>query len=152
MVSRAYCILALCLSGFGCATPPPSPAVANVRLDVMATERAFARTMAERNHAAFAVFVAKEAIFFSGPTPLRGKQQVVEGWARHYANPNPPFSWEPEEVEVLQSGTLALSSGPVRDPVGKVIARFTSIWKRTALNTWEIIFDKGSEACNCKTP
>jgi hypothetical protein len=51
----------------------------------------------------------------------------------------------------LESGTLAISSGPVRNPEGKVIARFTSVWRRTAANRWEIVFDKGNDVCNCTT-
>ena len=121
----------------------------SARQAVMATERAFAKTMAERNHAAFAGFIAEEAVFFSGPKPLHGKQQVVDGWARFYTDPAAPFSWEPEEVEVLVSGTVALSSGPVRDADGQLIARFTSIWRHTAAGTWEVIFDKGSDVCKC---
>jgi ketosteroid isomerase-like protein len=115
----------------------------------MATERAFAKTMADRDHGAFAAFIAEEAVFMSDPVPLRGKRQVVDGWARYFTGPTPPFSWEPDEVEVLASGALALSSGPVRNPSGKVVARFSSIWRRTAADTWEIVFDKGSEVCDC---
>jgi len=152
MKFRVFSLLAYCLGLIGCAASPVGPNRADARLEVMATERAFAKTMSDRNHGAFATFVADEAIFFSGPTPLRGKPQIVQWWARHYAGPNPPFSWEPDEVEVLDSGTLALSSGPVRSPDGTIIARFTSIWRRTALNTWEIIFDKGNAVCNCKAP
>ena len=148
MTNRALSVLAGCLTLVGCATSLPSPA--DVRLEVMATERAFAKTMADRDHGAFATFIADEAVFLSGPEPLHGKRKVVEWWARYYSNPNPPFSWEPEEVEVLESGTLALSSGPVRNADGKVIARFTSVWRRTAANAWQIVFDKGSEVCNCK--
>ena len=44
------------------------------------------------------------------------------------------------------SGTLALSTGPVRDPAGSVVATFTSIWRREA-GRWRIVFDKGNEAC-----
>jgi ketosteroid isomerase-like protein len=146
---RVLSVLAMCLTLGGCATSLPDSA--ELRLEVMATERAFAKTMADRSHAAFATFIADEAVFFSGSTPLRGKQQVVEWWARYYSKPNPPFSWEPEEVEVLESGTLALSSGPVRNVQGKVIARFTSIWRRTAADLWKIIFDKGSDVCSCET-
>jgi hypothetical protein len=51
-------------------------------------------------------------------------------------------------VEVLPSGTLALSSGPVRDPSGKVTARFSSIWRLEAPGQWRIIFDKGERVCN----
>jgi ketosteroid isomerase-like protein len=46
-------------------------------------------------------------------------------------------------VEVLDSGTLALSAGPVRDPKGQQIGTFNSIWRREADGSWKIIFDKG---------
>ncbi|OYT92734.1 MAG: DUF4440 domain-containing protein [Burkholderiales bacterium PBB3] len=150
MIDRLIPLLALCTVLFGCATAAPDAEAA--RQAVVATERAFAKTMADRNHAVFASFIADEAVFFSGPKPLHGKQQVVDFWARFYAKPAAPFSWEPDEVEVLASGNLALSSGPVRNPEGKLIARFTSIWRRTVAGTWEIIFDKGNDVCDCKTP
>jgi len=44
----------------------------------------------------------------------------------------------------LDSGTLALSSGPVRDPTGKVVARFNSIWRQEPGGVWRVVFDKGS--------
>src|SRR4029453_11734720 len=80
------------------------------------TERAFAKTMADRDHEAFTRFLADETIFFSGPTPLRGKAAVAAYWKRFYEKPQAPFSWKPDHVEVLDSGTLALSTGPVTDP------------------------------------
>lgn len=115
-------------------------------------ERAFAQSMADRNFDAFQTFIAAEAIFFTGPTPLRGKDQVVAGWKRFYDRPAAPFSWTPDNVEVLDSGTLALSSGPVRDPGGKVFARFTSIWRQEAPGVWRVIFDKGNDVCDCAKP
>ena len=132
-----------------CATPAPAPSNADLARQVAATERAFAKTMADRDHAAFATFVSDEAVFFTGPVPLRGKAAVVAGWTRFYERPQAPFAWEPEKVEVLDSGTLALSSGPVRDPSGKLIATFTSIWRQEAPGVWRIVFDKGNEVCDC---
>ena len=116
------------------------------------TERAFARTMAERDHAAFVRFVSEEAVFFSGTKVLRGKQQVADGWKPYYQGPTAPFSWQPEPVEVLQSGALALSSGPVRDAQGKLIATFSSVWRLEAPGVWRIVFDKGNEVCDCAKP
>ena len=116
------------------------------------TERAFARTMAERDHAAFGRFVSEEAVFFSGTKVLRGKQQVADGWKPYYQGPTAPFSWQPEQVEVLQSGALALSSGPVRDAQGKLIATFSSVWRLEAPGVWRIVFDKGNEVCDCAKP
>ena len=117
---------------------------------VAATERAFAKTMADRDLKAFASFVAEDTVFFSGPKPLHGKQAVVDYWARFYTAATAPFSWAPDEVEVLDSGNLAISSGPVRNPQGKLVSRFTSIWRLEAPGQWRIIFDKGSEVCDCK--
>jgi len=132
-----------------CASVPPPPTAAELRQQVVDTERAFARTMAMRDHAGFTSFLAEETVFFSGPKPLRGKQQVSDWWKRYYEKAAAPFSWEPEQVEVLDSGKLALSSGPVRDPQGKLIATFTSIWRLEAPGVWRIVFDKGSEVCVC---
>jgi len=42
------------------------------------------------------------------------------------------------------SVTLALSTGLVRDPSGKTVARFNSIWRLEAPNRWRVVFDKGS--------
>ncbi|MCX7169127.1 MAG: nuclear transport factor 2 family protein, partial [Proteobacteria bacterium] len=110
-----------------CASPRHSAGSEQLRLQVLDTERAFARTMANRDHAAFASFLAEEAVFFSGEKPLHGKTQVAEWWKRYFDQPAAPFSWEPEQVEVLESGQLALSTGPVRDPQGRLIGTFTSI-------------------------
>ena len=144
--------MAACLILAGCAGAPRRVTPAQAREQVMAAERAFARTMADRDLRAFAAFVADDCVFFSGPTPLHGRQQVVEYWARFYAKPQAPFSWEPQEVEVLASGDLALSSGPVYNPAGKLIARFSSIWRLEAPGQWRIIFDKGGEVCDCDKP
>lgn len=126
-----------------CTSMSRSP-VAEAQSTVFAAERAFARSMAERDLVRFGDAVSEEAVFFTGPTPLRGKAQVVGYWARWFEGPQAPFSWEPDQVEVLESGTLALSTGPVRDASGKLIGRFNSIWRREADGHWRVVFDKGS--------
>jgi hypothetical protein len=35
----------------------------------------------------------------------------------------------PENAEVLESGTLAMTTGPVRDESGKITGRFSSVWR-----------------------
>ncbi|WP_338849157.1 nuclear transport factor 2 family protein [Massilia sp. W12] len=112
---------------------------------VMQAERAFARSMAERDFAAFQRHLSEEAVFFSGNQQvLRGRQQVAQAWRAYFDGPQAPFSWEPESVEVLPSGTLAHSSGPVRDAAGKIIMHFNSIWRKEAPGVWRVVFDKGS--------
>lgn len=125
----------------------PGPGAASLRDEVFATERAFAKTMADRDHTAFASFLAEETVFFSGEKALRGAAAVAAHWKRYYEGKEAPFSWEPAQVEVLDSGTLALSTGPVRDPDGKVSGTFTSIWRREGPGKWRIVFDKGCPVC-----
>lgn len=139
----------LCLALTACAGPPAMTPSPDPKQQVHAAEDAFARSMAQRDLTAFAEFVDDEAVFFSGPAPLRGKAQVLAFWARYFDGPQAPFSWAPDEVEILDSGSLALSSGPVRDAKGQLVARFTSIWRRNQAGVWRVVFDKGSEVCAC---
>ncbi len=143
----AGALLSAC-AGMTAATPDPTV----LQQAVGDTERAFAKSMADRDHAAFTSFLSEEAVFFSDPRVLHGKAQVAQAWKRFYQGATAPFSWQPEQVEVLPSGTLALSSGPVRDAQGKLIATFTSIWRLEAPGVWRIIFDKGNEVCDCRKP
>ena len=123
-----------------------------LRQQVEDTERAFAETMARRDHDAFRTFLAEEAVFFSGATALRGRRQVAEAWQSYFEGPEAPFSWEPETVVVLDSGSLALSAGPVRDAAGQRFATFNSIWRLEADGEWRIVFDKGSRDCEAPAP
>ncbi len=147
-VSRSGAVASLALlAALGCASAAPKPSPDVLRQEVFDTERGFAKTMADRDHAAFASFLAAEAVFFAGRKPLRGAEAVTAHWKSYYEGPAAPFSWEPEQVEVLPSGTLALSTGSVRDPAGKVTGTFTSIWRREGPGRWRIVFDKGCPAC-----
>jgi len=122
---------------------------AELKEQVRKVETAFAKTMADRDHAAFTTFLADETVFFGGKEVLRGKDAVARDWKRFFEKPEPPFSWRPEEVEVLDSGTLAMTSGPVFDPAGKRIGTFNSVWRREGDGTWKIVLDKG---CDCGGP
>lgn len=126
------------------AAPSPETLAAEVR----AREAAFARTMADRDHAAFATFVSEEALFL-GAGVLRGRDAVSEGWRPFFEDPQAPFSWEPERVEVIDSGTLAISTGPVRSPEGDRVGTFNSTWRLEADGEWRVVLDVGCPPCRC---
>jgi ketosteroid isomerase-like protein len=121
-----------------CQSPSPS-----LKRQVFIAESSFAASMAKRDLEAFASHVSPEAIFFGDTTVMRGKRAVVEGWRGFFAQPQAPFSWKPDVIEVLPSGNLAISNGPVFDPTGKRVGSFSSIWRREPDGSWQIIFDKG---------
>jgi len=144
------CLLILAVASIGaCTTTPLSADRDALARTVAERERAFAKTMADRDHAAFGTFVSEEAVFVSGAQPLRGRDAISAAWQRFNTAREAPFSWEPDAVEVLDSGTLALSTGPVRDARGKAIARFMSIWRLEPPGVWRVVFDRGSEICDC---
>ena len=120
-----------------------------LREQVRQTEISFAKTMADRDAAAFASFLSKEAIFVSGARVSHGPDDIAARWKAYFNGPQAPFSWEPEQVQVLNSGALALTSGPVRDPSGRRIGTFNSVWRREGKGRWRIVFDNGCPACDC---
>ena len=136
----------------GCASVASPGGSASLDEQVKAAELAFAKTMADRDHAAFSSFISEEAVFVSGGKPVRGKAAITADWKKFYASPRAPFSWKPDLVEVLPSGTLAYSTGPVSNPDGKIFARFNSIWRLEAPGVWRVVFDSGSDVCDCPKP
>ena len=126
-----------------CGAAMAQPDIETLKRQVADSERAFARSMAERDHAAFTRHLSEQAVFFGGAKVLHGKAEVAAGWQRFFVAKEAPFSWEPDQVEVTSDGLLAHSTGPVRNPAGEPIARFNSVWRLEAPNTWRIVFDKG---------
>ena len=136
--------MGLLLAGLAVAAPCAESPEAQVAA-VKAREIAFAKTMADRDLAAFGSFVAEDAVFMA-PTPLHGRKAVVEGWKQFFEGPV-PFSWAPERVEVTSSGTLAISSGPVFDPAGNRVSTFNSTWRRDKDGVWRVVLDIGCPRC-----
>jgi ketosteroid isomerase-like protein len=131
----------------------PAPRATNEQLaeQLRQTETAFARTMADRDHAAFTSFLADETVFM-GRTTLRGKATVATAWKRYYEEPKAPISWKPDRAEVLDSGTLGMTSGPVFDEAGERIGTFNSVWRRDPDGRWRIVFDIGCPYCETVPP
>ena len=118
----------------------------NLRQQVVDAERGFAGAMARRDFDAFTAYLSREAVFMSPDGAQRGKDAVAQAWRGYFDKPAAPFSWEPTDVEVLASGTLAFSSGPVHDAAGRQVGRFNSVWRLEGPGTWRVVFDRG---CDC---
>lgn len=115
----------------------------DLRSQVLQAERDFAATVARRDVDAFTAYLSREAVSMGSHGASRGKEAVAQAWRARFDRPAAPFSWEPEEVEVLASGTLAFSSGPVRDGAGTQVGRFHAVWRLEGPGTWRVVFDRG---------
>ena len=107
---------------------------------VRARETAFAKTMADRDHAAFATFVAEEALFL-GRSVLRGRPAVVEGWKSYFEGDKAPFSWQPDRVEVSGSGDMGMTSGRYVQVITGAEAqqgRYVVVWRRDG-GDWKVL-------------
>lgn len=151
MNPRALAAALLVALPAGVSAQPDLPAL---QRQVTDAERAFARSMAERNHAAFTALLSEQAVFFGSAQVLHGKAAVAAGWKAFFDGAQAPFSWAPDQVEVLTDGTLAHSSGPVRNPAGQVVSRFNSVWRQESPGVWRVVFDKGQPptAADLKLP
>ena len=94
---------------------------------VFAVEHAFARGKAERKFDDFVRPLSEHAVSFGSRDVRRCKADVAARWKLFHADPQAPFSWEPDQMEVSPDGLLAHASGAVRDPTGKLISQFNSI-------------------------
>ena len=146
----ALLVLGLSLCGLhaGAATLPSQADLATIVTDVKAAETAFAKTMADRRLDQFTDFVAEDAVFVGAAMNI-GRAKVVEKWSGFFKGPQAPFSWAPDAVAVAADGRTAVSTGLARDPAGKVVSRFTSIWRKDPDGHWRVIADQGVDACEC---
>jgi len=146
---RLLPLLLVALLG-GCASTPKSESYFYPD-QVRDSERAFAKSMADRDFKTFKSFIADDAIFFDGDRANRGKPRIADAWKPYFTDPKAPFSWQPVVVQVMDSGNLAFTSGPVLDPEGKLLARFNTVWRQDAPGLWRVVFAKSVEVCNCET-
>jgi ketosteroid isomerase-like protein len=150
--SPPYMSLMAALWLSGCAAEGPShghsysKSEINAHDEVVAAERAFAKTMADRDFKAFQSWLSSEAVFFTGSSVEHGPSQIETVWKPYFTGPAAPFSWVPDNVQVLPSGKLALSTGPVYVQ-GQEVGRFNSVWRLESPHTWRIVFDKGEAVC-----
>jgi ketosteroid isomerase-like protein len=138
----ALSMLSACVTG----GPQHRASVLGAEEAVRNTELAFAKAMADRNFEAFVSYLSADAVFFDDRKIQHGAAEVSAAWKPLFSDAKAPFSWAPDHVEVLASGDLALTTGPVivND---RVVGRFNSIWRLEAPHTWRIVFDKGEPIC-----
>ena len=132
---------------------PPAPTFSAGECAVWQRELAFADSVEHHDASAFATFVHPGAVFAAKrPVPLRGKEAILQRWAKLIDGTAVKLWWYPTAVAIGGEGDIALSSGPAlyesndpKDPDRWSIGGFQSVWHKGADGTWRVLFDDGIE-------
>jgi len=132
---------------------PPAPTFSADECAVWARELSFADSVAQHDAKAFADHVHAGAVFSAkSPQPLRGRDAILQRWAKIIDGTGLKLSWYPTSVVIGGEGNIALSSGPALyespDPkdTGKAsLGGFQSTWHKGADGAWRVLFDDGIE-------
>jgi ketosteroid isomerase-like protein len=144
----SICALALFTVDVPAAPLPSAADLAAAVTEVKAAETAFAKTMADRRLDLFTDFVAEDAVFVGSAMNI-GRASVIQSWSAFFKGAQAPFSWAPDAVAVAADGRTAVSTGLAHAPGGKIVSRFTSLWRKDPDGHWRVIADQGVDAGTC---
>jgi ketosteroid isomerase-like protein len=124
-----------------------------VACEVWQREMAFAHSVQRHDAAAFAAFLADDAVFDANTgKPTRGAEAVRQHWAAIIAGKTVHLEWYPQHVVAAANGALAYSSGvylfekPMANAKPRyVTGHFSTAWRRDADDVWRVAFDGGDE-------
>ena len=130
---------------------PPAPELTAAECEVWARELSFARSVADRDAAAFAEHLHEAAAFgVSRPGTSRGRDTVTSDWLGLINGTRVRLSWYPTHTVIGGEPDIAWSSGPALyesvDPTADGphrIGAFTSVWHRGGDGVWRVLFDDG---------
>ena len=114
--------------------------------EMVATERAFAKTSEEKGtRDAFMMFIAEDGILFR-PGPVMGKRWMQEHPVAA-SDKRPLLAWQPIFAEMSAAGDLGYTFGPwefksdIKDEKAAAYGHFATIWKKQTDGTWKFAID-----------
>lgn len=137
------------------ASPSDASAMSLDECAILARELSFARSMESHDLHVFAEHLHPAAVFISGNTPLRGRDEIVKAWRGLVEGTGPvSLHWYPTQIAISADiPGFALSTGPVwildKRPNSKnkyLRGNFMSTWKRDDNGTWHVLYDSGGDA------
>lgn len=151
MSRTPWLVLLLAVSAGAAATPAPGPNRA--ACEVWLREMAFAQSVQRHDAAAFATFLAGDAVFDANTgKPTHGAYAVRQHWAAIIAGKTMRLDWYPQHVVATADGALAYSSGVYlfENPAANakpryVTGHFATTWRRDSDDVWRVAFDGGDE-------
>lgn len=152
-MSRSTWFVLLFAASSGTLAMTPAPAADKAACEVWQRELAFAQSVQRHDAAAFAGYLADDAVFDANTgKPKHGADTIRQHWAAIIAGKTVHLDWYPQHVVATADGALAYSSGaylfenPAPDAKPRyVTGRFSTTWRRGGDGTWRVAFDGGDE-------
>jgi ketosteroid isomerase-like protein len=126
-----------------------SPEVAaKAKVDILNTEKAFAKMAKEKGVAeAFYFYAADDAVVRRGEKLVKGREEI-KTYYRNWPYSNVELTWEPDYVDASADGTLGYTYGTYQfsaiDKSGKKIfdqGVFHTVWKKQPDGSWRFTWD-----------
>jgi uncharacterized protein (TIGR02246 family) len=152
-MSRVTWFVLLLAASSGTLAMTPAPTANKATCEVWQRELAFAKTVQQHDAAAFASYLADDAVFDANTgKPKHGADTIRQHWAAIIAGKTVHLDWYPQHVVTTADGALAYSSGTYlyEDPAPNakpryVIGKFATTWRRGSDGTWRVAFDGGDD-------
>ena len=116
--------------------------------EILETENSFAKLVLDKGlKIAFTTYAAEDAVLKRENKLIKGRNEI-EKYYSTYKYPDAKIKWEPDFIDVSESGDLAYSYGIYNfeavDDSGKVIKDtgvFHTIWKKQPDGPWLYVWD-----------
>lgn len=73
--------------------------------------------------------------------PTRGLAAVRTMWVEAFAQPDFSLTWKADKVVVIESGTIAYSSGSWCMAGPNATGSYLAVWRRQADGQWKVLID-----------
>jgi hypothetical protein len=126
-----------------------SPALADPKEELMAVDRAFARTSLEKGYdQAYIANLALDGQTFTGNAPIKNKADAVQRFKDAkgpHSDPKIKISWVPDTGGVSADGTLGWTEGHSSHtgPGVSTTGHYMTVWVKE-YGTWKVRADMGS--------
>ena len=142
----------LLLAVSACASPEPPAETHDARSELLAADRAFAKSTEANGLEGWMSFFADDAVrLVMGAEAIQGLPAVREYDSRLFADTTLKLEWDPTDAGVFSDGRHGFTTGrysllsvssAAYDTLQK--GAYVTIWRRNEQGVWQVILDTGS--------
>ncbi len=133
--------LAIVLASLAVTAPQPSPSASPAEAAVREADAAWARAVAAKSLDQTVACYDPEAVTAgSAMFPAQGLAAFRTQWQQQFAQPTFALTWTVQRVVVLESGTIAYSSGTWKMGTN-LQGPYLAVWRKQPDGKWKVLVD-----------